>query len=210
MSETTDRDAALASIEAIQKVLVRTTRYTHISAAGILLGGTLASGAALAGMALSISPREQPGAFLALWGVTFSSAVAAGLFTCARKARAGGESFWNRKLQFVAAGFLPAPVLGFVLTALLWDIGRLDLAPGVWAGIYGTGILAVAIVLDWEFHFTAWCFIVCSAAALFLLRAQPHLALLFSFGGIHLSLGAYRLIKEHQWRRHPALHSSSS
>ena len=100
-----------------------------------------------------------------------------------------------------ALGFFPAPLLGLVLTALLYDVGRLDLAPGIWAGLYGVGILSVAAVLDWEFQLTAWCFLVASTLSLFLLRSQPHLSLLISFGGIHLALGAYRLVKEYQWQR---------
>ena len=201
MADPAERDTALSNLDTIRTVMVRATRYTHISVVGILLGGAAASTAALLGRVLGISPVEKPLAFLALWTAAFGPAILLGFLTSARKARQSGEAFWNRKLQLVALGFFPAPLLGLVLTALLYDIGKLDLAPGVWAGLYGVGILSVAAFLDWEFQLTAWSFLVASAAALFLLRSQPHLSLFISFGGIHLALGVYRLIKEYQWQR---------
>jgi hypothetical protein len=96
---------------------------------------------------------------------------------------------------------LPAAVVGALLTVLLWNVGRLDLAPGIWMSLYGVGILAVRHVLDWEFQVTAWSFLVSSAVALFLLRGAPHLSMVISFGGIHVALGAFRLFKEHPWQR---------
>ncbi|MBI4605526.1 MAG: hypothetical protein HY721_26470 [Planctomycetes bacterium] len=194
-------DDAAESLETIRSVLDRTTRYRQISWAGIALAGLVAAAAGGAGQALELSPQDRPAAFLALWAGTFGLALASGWWTTVLKARASGERVWSRKLQVVAAGVLPAFLLGGLLTALLSHAERLDLAPGVWMGTYAVGILAVSHVLDWEFQVTAWAFLVASAVASFALRCEPHLAMGLAFGGIHLVLGAYRHFKEHPWPR---------
>jgi hypothetical protein len=195
-SQDPEREAALDSIEEIRSILIRSTRYTQISALGILLAGIAACAAALAGWALDVSAQENATAFLGLWVCALVTSFAFGVLTSWRKARIERESFWNRKLGFVAAGFAPASIVGLIFTVLLTQTGRLDLAPGVWMALYGVGILAVSTVLDWEFQVTAWAFLVASAAALFPLRTWTHLSLLLSFGFIHLLLGAYRVVKD--------------
>jgi hypothetical protein len=198
---TLTRDDAVESIEAIRSVMDRTTRYTHISWLGIVIAGCAATATALSSWIWDVSPTHQAAAYLVLWGGALVAAFLGGWWTTARKARLAGESLWSRKLHVVMCGFLPAVALGAVLTALLAHIDRLDLAPGIWMGLYGVGILAVGYVLDWEFQFTGWAFLLSSATAFFLLRGAPHLSMLLAFGGIHLGLGAFRFFKEHPWPR---------
>jgi len=190
-----DQKEALASLETIRTILERSTHYTHIAPAGIIAGGLTATLAAGAGAALDLGP-ERPREFLVLWGLAFLIAVGAGLGASALRTRRRGEAFWSRKLQFVVAGFLPPAVGAGLLTAALYDTGRIELCPGAWMVCYGIAILAVAVVLDWEFRATAWAFLVAGSATLFVLRDQPHLCLGFAFGGLHVALGAFRLVME--------------
>jgi hypothetical protein len=192
------RDAA-ESIEAIRSVLDRTTRYTHISWAGIAMAGMSAALAGAAGSLWEVSPIALPSRFLLLWSAGLAVAVSFGFWTTARKARAARERFWSRKLQVVTLGFLPSLVLAAIVTALLLDVGRLDLVPGLWMGLYAVGILSVCHVLDWEFQLTGWAFLLLSSVSLFLLRASPNAAMTVGFGGIHLALGAFRFFKERRW-----------
>ena len=62
--------------------------------------------------------------------------------------------------------------------------------------LYSLGILAVGVVLDWEFRAAAWCFLLAGCFTLYLLPSLPHLALGATFGGIHLALGFFRLYRE--------------
>ena len=195
------REAALLNLETIHSVIARATRYTHISALGILLGGALTSLAGGVGLLLEFHPETHPAAFLLLWIAAFVLALVGGFVTSALKARHHEETFWSRKLRLVAAGFFPAPLLAVVLTVLLVDRALLSLAPGIWIGLYGVGILSVAALLDWEYQLTGWAFLVAGTAALFLLQSSPNLALLLSFGGIHLALSAYRFTKDNRCRR---------
>ena len=208
--ETAERETALASIETIHDVLIRTTRYTHVSALGLLLASGTAVAATALGFAQQVTPTASPTSFLALWGCAFLVALAAGVWTSSRKARRFGERLWDRKLQFIIVRLVPALVLGAVLTTALWEIGRLDLAPGIWLGLYGLGILSVSTVLDWEYQLSGWAFVFLSAVALFLLRDHAWAALSIGFGGLHLSLGLYRLSKELAWQRIPRSPSSKS
>ena len=191
------RESALDTLEEIHNVLVRTTRYTHVSAVGVILAGVTGA-------------LGTPGAFLLLWGAAFHVALGAGLATSARRARQRREPLWNRKLQFVLVRIFPSFVVGLVFTTVLAQVGRLDLAPGMWLGLYGLGILSVSIVLDWEYQLTAWGFVVAGTAALFLLRSDAHLALGAGFGVLHIALGSYRLARELQWQRLPRSHSFKS
>ena len=204
------RESALDTLEEIHNVLVRTTRYTHVSAVGVILAGVTGALAAVVGWALDVTPLGTPGAFLLLWGAAFHVALGAGLATSARRARQRREPLWNRKLQFVLVRIFPSFVVGLVFTTVLAQVGRLDLAPGMWLGLYGLGILSVSIVLDWEYQLTAWGFVVAGTAALFLLRSDAHLALGAGFGVLHIALGSYRLARELQWKRLPRSHSFKS
>lgn len=199
--EILSHDDAVESIQAIRTVLERTTRYTHISWLGILGAGSAAGLASFLGTSLDILPGKSPGGFLLLWTAALAAALIFGLWTIRRRARSFREPLWSRKLQIVSVGFLPSLVLGFVVTALLTDVGRLELAPGLWMAIYGVGILAVAHVLDGEFQITAWGFLLSSAVSLFFLREFPHAAMFLTFGGIHLGLALFRFYKEQPWQR---------
>jgi len=190
-----DQKEALASLETIRTILERSTHYTHIAPGGIIAGGLSAALAAAAGRGLGLRP-EEPLPFLLLWGAAFVVAMAAGLAASALRARRRGEAFWTRKLQFVLAGFVPPAVGAAILTAALYDVQRVELCPGSWMVCYGLAILSVGVVLDWEFRATAWAFLVAGSASLFLLREHPHLSLGLAFGGLHVALGAVRLVME--------------
>ena len=190
-----DQKEALASLETIRTILERSTNYTHIAPSGIMAGGLAAGAAAACGKAFHLG-FQKPQVFLLLWGLAFLVALLAGLGASARRARQRGEAFWSRKLQFVVAGFLPPAVGALLLTAALYDTSRIDLCPGVWMISYGIAILSVGVVLDWEFRATAWAFLVAGSAALFVLRGYPNLCLGLGFGGIHIVLGAFRLVTE--------------
>jgi hypothetical protein len=193
-----DRDQALESLETIRKILERSTTFTHIAPVSLFLGGGAASAAAIASWGLGWEPGGTPVQFLALWGMAFIIALAAGLGTSARRARQLGEVFWSRKLQFVLYGFLPALAASAVLTALFLQIGRVDLCPGIWMMLYGVGILSAGMVLDWEFRAAAWGFLVAGTITIFIFREAPSMALGAAFGGGHLALGVFRLIREGQ------------
>jgi hypothetical protein len=141
-------DEAAESIHAIRAVLDRTTRYTHIAWSGIAVSGLAAVAAAVVGLAGRITPETRPYQFLGLWTAALLIAVVGVFLTTAKKARLAREPLWSRKLQVVTLGFLPAMILGGVVTVLLLDVGSLGLAPGLWMGLYGVGILSVAHVLE--------------------------------------------------------------
>jgi hypothetical protein len=204
-----DQKEALASLETIRNILERSTHYTHIAPGGLIAAGAVAVVSSAVGAQLGLGP-ERPQGFLVLWGLTLLAAMASGVGASAHRAWRRGETFFGRKLQFVAAGFGPPAVGAAVLTAALYDVQRLDLCPGVWMLFYGTAILTVGVVLDWEFRAAAWAFLVAGSAALFVFRDHPHLSLGFAFGGLHLSLGAFRLVMEgvDSWRaRTPSFES---
>jgi hypothetical protein len=194
-----DKDEAYESLETIRTILDRSTVFTHIAPVSLLFGGGAALLASFLGWLAGWIPSASPIAFMTLWILAFIVALAAGLGLSARRARGLGETFWGRKLQYVLAGFTPALIVSFLLTAALIDSNRLDLVAGVWILTYGLGTLAVGVVLDWEFRAAAWAFMVCGSVALFLLRDYPNLVLGVSFGGVHVALGVFRVYRENSF-----------
>ncbi len=191
-----DKREALESLETIRKILERSTVFAHIAPKSLFVGGTVAIGAAVLGWSLDWTPPEHPFAFLAMWISAFLVALLAGLSLSARRARALGERFWSRKLQFVLSGFVPTLIAAALFTGVLANLGRTDLCPGMWMVLYGLGILAVGMVLDWEFRATAWGFLLAGSITLFHLQNYPFLTLGATFGGLHVALGAFRLYRE--------------
>lgn len=191
-----DKDEAYESLETIRTILDRSTVFTHIAPVSLLFGGGVALLASLVGWLAGWLPSTSAGAFLSLWIVAFVVALLVGLGLSARRARALGETFWGRKLQYVLAGFTPALIVAFLVTVALVDVQRFDLVPGIWILTYALGTLAVGVVLDWEFRAAAWAFMVCGSVALFLLRDYPNFVLGVAFGGVHLALGAFRVYRE--------------
>lgn len=191
-----DKQEAFESLETIRTILERSTIFAHIAPVSLFLGGGTAVAASLAGWLLRWDPGGAPLPFLGLWATAFLIALGAGLGTSAKRARRMGEIFWSRKLQFVLSGFAPTAICAGLVTALMLDIDRVDLCPGIWMIFYGLGILAVGVVLDWEFRAAAWIFLLAGSVALFLWPDRPHASLGAAFGALHLALGAFRLYRE--------------
>ena len=191
-----DKDEAFESLETIRTIFERSAVFTHLAPVSLLLGGGTAILASLIGWLANWTPQSSPVAFLFLWIVAFVLALVVGLGSSARRARRLDEVFWSRKLQFVVWGFSPSLVVSILVTAVLIDVGRADLAPGIWILTYGLGILAVGLVLGWEFRAIAWSFLICGSVALFLLRQHPNFVLGMSFGTLHVALGLFRVYRE--------------
>ena len=191
-----DKQEAFESLESIRTILERSTTFAHIAPISLFLGGVVAITASMLGHTLDWQPAATPGPFLILWGLVFTISLGAGLSLSAKRARRLGERFWSRKLEFVIAGFLPVLIAAALLTTVLVEIGYTELAPGIWMVLYGVGILAVGVVLDWEFRAAAWAFLLAGSMTLFLLRDVPYFALAATFGALHIALGAFRLYRE--------------
>ena len=194
-----DKHEAFESLETIRTILERSTLFTHIAPGGLFFGGAISLAASVVGWVFQWHPVTSPFGFLALWFLAFLLALAAGLGISARRAHQQGEEFWSRKLQFVLSGFLPSFVAAAILTPIFVSIGHPEFCPGLWLVLYGLGILAVGVVLDWEFRAAAWCFLIAGTITLYWLRQNPHLALGTTFGGLHLTLGVFRLYREN-WK----------
>lgn len=191
-----DKQEAFESLETIRTILERSTIFTHITPGGLFFGGGTGLLAAVLGYLLEWSPTRSTFGFFTLWTLAFLVALGAGLGISARRANLSGELFWSRKLQFILSGFLPSFIGATILTPIFIQIGHPEFCPGLWMVLYSLGILAVGVVLDWEFRAAAWGFLLAGCFTLYLLPGLPHLALGLTFGGIHLALGLFRLYRE--------------
>lgn len=195
--ETTPTDEPVAlheraadNLRYIRETMERATSFTAISGVGyVLIGFTALAAAWLA----SLQPTLE--AWLAVWMVELVVAGVIAVGMSARKARAQGERMRSHAGRKLVLAFAPPMVVGGLLTAAAYLAGEPGLIPGVWLGLYGTGVMTGGAYSVRVIPLMGAAFIALSAVAL--LTAIPgDLLLALGLGGLHIILGAII------WRRY--------
>jgi len=122
----------------IRRALARSGTFDGYRAAPVAVSGVLA----LIAGALQRLWQPEPLGFVALW--TAAAVVGFGI-NVAVVARSYGASprHWERSLAFAALlDLIPAIVAGALLTLALVLTRRIDLLPGLWMVLFGTGVMA--------------------------------------------------------------------
>lgn len=174
----------------IRETMERATSFTAISGVGYVLIGLTALGAAWLA-----ATRPTTAGWLAVWMVELALAGVIAVGMSARKAHAQGErmrSYAGRKLVLA---FAPPMLVGGLLTAAAYLAGDVALVPGIWLGLYGTGVMTAGAYSVRVIPLMGAAFIALSAVAL--LTAVPgDLLLALGLGGLHLVFGGII------WRRY--------
>lgn len=142
-------DDALDQIAAIRGQMARAGVYRGFRASAALGSAMAAVAVAAAQSAVVPDPGRHPYAYLDLWcgtAVACGSAVAAGVY--ARYRRTASPT--QRALARSAAGqFAPCLVVGGLLTTAMSECApaALWLLPGLWAMLFGLGVLATRPLL---------------------------------------------------------------
>jgi hypothetical protein len=78
--------------------------------------------------------------WVAVWLIDAALACAIGLMAMAIKARRSATPLTGPAARRFALAFLPPLAAGAVLTAVLWQSGRILQLPGCWLLLYGTAV----------------------------------------------------------------------
>ncbi len=135
---------AVSQIDEIQRRLARAETFHGYRAATIAGTGAFALIGAALQTGIAPRPLEQPIAYVSLWG-----SIAAGclLFSVAQviwRAWSSGSPLTTRQTWLALQEFLPCPVAGAVVTAVISESApdALWLLPGLWSLFFGLGVWA--------------------------------------------------------------------
>ncbi len=137
MNEIIERQAARGDLFEIRRMLARAGAFDGYRAAPVAWSGALALVAGLVQRLLAPAPL----AFVALWIAAAAVSFAINVYGIARTYGASPRH-WERSLAFAALlDLMPAIVAGSVLTAVLVARGSVELLPGIWMILYGSGVM---------------------------------------------------------------------
>jgi len=106
------------------------------------------------------------------------------------KAHAAGLAVWSAPARKFAFSFVPPMLVGAVLTVALWRAGLVNLIPGMWLMLYGTGVISGGAFSVRIVPVMGVCFLAGGALALLSPAAWSNLWLGLCFGGLHILFGA--------------------
>jgi hypothetical protein len=134
---------ALAEINAIRTQVARDTQFRGYGPVTIAASGVLAL---LVAASQSLMNRDGSDflSFLAVWVATAAISIALAATETIRRARRVHSSLANEMLQAAVEQFLPALMVGLLLTAvMLWSAPReLWMLPGLWQLLFSLGVFA--------------------------------------------------------------------
>jgi hypothetical protein len=140
----TDLSQALAEISAIRAQVARGTQFRGYGPTSIAASGALALVVASAQAVWLKQAGREATLFLAVWVATAAVAVALTTFETIVRARRVYSGFAAEMIQSAVEQFLPAAIVGLLLTGVLLLAAPKDLwmLPGLWEVIFSLGVFA--------------------------------------------------------------------
>lgn len=140
----TDLSQALAEINAIRAQVARGTQFRGYGPTSIAVSGLLALAVAAVQASFTKSTGASPAVFLAVWVGTAAVSVAMTAVETVMRARRVHSGFATEMVQSAVEQFLPATMVGVLLTGALLTAapGDLWMLPGLWELIFSLGIFA--------------------------------------------------------------------
>jgi hypothetical protein len=138
-----DLRQALAEISAIRTQVARDTQFRGYGPVSIAASGVLALLVAAVQSRIIKDPRDFV-VFLFVWGATAAITVCLTAAETLSRARRVHSGLANEMLQAAVEQFVPALVVGVLLTAVLSRVApqELWLLPGIWQLLFSLGVFA--------------------------------------------------------------------
>jgi len=177
-------DRAMDDLRFIRKTMERAGAFTAVSGWGQVLAGVSALAAGLVA-----SRQSTTEGWLASWMAAAVLAFVVSAVTSQRKARAAEESLFSAPGRKFLLSFVPALVVGALLTVYFYTAGLIAGLPGTWLLVYGTAVVAGGAFSVRVVPVMGVCFMVVGAVALFSPPDWGNLWMAVGFGGIHIVFG---------------------
>lgn len=140
----TDLRQALAEINAIRTQVARGTQFRGYGPGSVAASGILALLVATAQSIWLKSTAHDAVAFLAVWAGVAAVAVVSAAIEMIARARREHSEFAGEMIHSAVEQFLPALIVGLLLTAVLMRVAPHDLwmLPGLWEVVFSLGVFA--------------------------------------------------------------------
>jgi hypothetical protein len=181
----------MENLRYIRETMERSQSFTAVSGLGGIVMGAIALAASVVAWRAS-----DPRTWVLIWMTAAVLALGVALVAMARKAHAAGSTLLGGPGRKFAWNVSPPLVVGFLLTVALAQAGMVELLPGAWLLLYGTGVVtggafSVRIVPGMGLTFMA-----VGALALFTPAAWADVVMAMGFGVLHIVFGVII------WRKH--------
>jgi hypothetical protein len=177
-------DRAADNLRFIRETMELAGSFTAVPGwGGVGIGLTALAAAALA------SRYPAPAEWLFIWLVEAALAIALGLLTTARKARAARLAMFSGPGRKFVVSFAPPLVVGSLLTAALYHAGNFAVLPALWLLLYGTAVVSGGAFSVRVVPVMGICFIALGAAALWSPVSWGNAYLMAGFGGLQIAFG---------------------
>jgi hypothetical protein len=177
-------DRAMDNLRFIRETMERAGSFTAVSGWGVVAIGVTAL------LAAWLAERTTgPDQWLAVWSVEAVLALAIGVVSVARKARAAGMPLLSGPGRKVALSLSPPLLAGAVLTAVLFHAGLIPLLPGMWLLLFGVGIVAAGSFSVRIVPVMGLTFMLLGAIAFLLPGGGGNTLMAIGFGGLHILFG---------------------
>jgi hypothetical protein len=177
-------DRAMDNLRYIRETMERAGSFTAVSGWGVV---TIGATALIAAWVASRS--AAPVTWLVVWVVEALLALAIGVISVARKARAAGMPLLSGPGRKVALSLSPPLLAGAALTAVLFHGGLFALLPGMWLLLFGVGIVAAGSFSVRIVPVMGMSFMLLGMIAFLLPGSWGNALMALGFGGLHILFG---------------------
>jgi hypothetical protein len=175
---------AMDNLRYIRETMERAGAFTAVPG-----WGGIAMGASAFIAALIASRQGTRNGWLLVWMVEGAIAVAIGVLSVARKARAAHLSLTAAPARKFMFSFVPPLVVGAILTVGVLRAGLTSTLPGIWLLLYGTAVLAGGAFSVRVIPIMGMCFMLEGALGIFAPIEWADVLLGAGFGGLHILFG---------------------
>ena len=177
-------DHAMENLRFIRETMERAGSFTAVPGRGGIAMGVTALVAALV-----VSRLSGLETWLRAWAGEAVLALAIGIVSMSRKARAANLPVFSGPGRKFALSFSPPMLVAVLLTAVLYRDGLAGVIPGMWLLLYGTAVVAGGAFSVRIVPVMGSCFMLLGAAALFYPPSWGNWFMAAGFGGLHILFG---------------------
>jgi hypothetical protein len=175
---------AMDNLAFIRDTMEAAGSFTAVSGWGIVAVGVLAIIAAVVA-----SMQKSASDAINVWLVAAVLSPTIAMWAMVRKARSAKMPLLTGPARKFVLSFSPPLAVGALLTFVLYQAGLLDVIPGVWLLLYGTGVVAGGAFSVRIVPVMGICFMVAGVIALFSPMSWSNVILGAAFGGLHIAFG---------------------
>lgn len=175
---------AMDNLRFIRETMERASSFTAVPGwGGVAIGMT-------ATFASWVAARQNSSrVWLRIWLAEALVALLIGILTMNRKAKAAELSLFSGPGRKFALSLTPPFVAGALLTHVLYSHGIVDVLPGLWLLLYGTGIVTGGAFSVRVVPVMGVCFMTTGTIALLTPAQWNNYLLAAGFGGLHIIFG---------------------